>query len=221
MHMNYNLPLLKNKIKQIDTFFFDLDGTLIDTEKLYCHFWKIASKEFGRELSDIEALHLRSLEHNSGVAFFKSINMDYDKVRDRRIELMKEYFLTHDIEIKDGAIELLEKLKKENKKIYIVTANTVDKAKDILIKTKLDKYVDDIISAKNVNRGKPYPDVYIYAYQKLNKKPSEVMVFEDSPNGLKASHLAEIFTVMVEDMTTFTSDMDYVDASISDLKQIL
>ena len=219
--MEDNVELIKKRIKEVEVIFFDLDGTLIDTEKVYFRFWKEASKFFGHELSDEEALNMRSLESVSGRAFLESLGLDYDKVRNKRIELMKEYYSHHEIEIKPYAKEFLKYLKSLNKRIYIVTANKIEKARNIIDQIHFENYIDGVISAKDVMRGKPFPDVFVFACQQVKKEPWEVIVFEDSPNGLKASYKAGCFTVMVEDMTPYTKDMDYVHASISSFKSLL
>ncbi len=219
--MESNVGQLKGKLKQVDVIFFDLDGTLIDTEKLYFRFWKEASKFCGRELTDEEALNLRSLESNTAMKMFKSIGLDYVITRNKRIELMNEYFLTHEIEIKSYAREFLELLKTQRKKLYIVTANEIEKAECILKEINFQHLIDGIITAKEVDKGKPFPNVFIYACEKVKKKPEDIIVFEDSPNGLIASYQAGCFTVMVEDMTPYTKDMDYVHASIASFKKLL
>ena len=222
--MNKNITLIKKKIIEVETIFFDLDGVLIDTEKLYFRFWKEACLFYGFTLSDEDALSLRSRDAEDAKAFFNVIfdnKLDYYVAREKRIELMNEYFKTHPIELKSGAIAILTKLKQDNKKLYIVTANKVDKASKIMDSLHINGYFENIISAKNVERGKPFPDVYLKACAFVNKEPKDVIVFEDSPNGLKASHAAGCFTVMVEDLTPYTEDMDYVDGAISSLNELL
>ena len=208
----------KELIDRFDYFFFDLDGTLIDTEKLYFRFWKEASKFYGYELSDEEALSFQSLEKGEGHKKMKEYSnglLDYDIVRQKRIELMNEYFLHHEIEVKEGAKEFLELLKKNNKHVYIVTSNAFSKAKKIIDNISFSNLIDDIISAKDVERGKPFPDVYLKACESINKKPSEVIVFEDSINGLLSSFKAGCFTVMIEDLTKYNDYFSFVDMHVS------
>ena len=215
---------LKEKINNTSVIFFDLDGTLIDTECLYFRFWKAGCAYYGYEMSDEEALNMRSRDVNSAMEYLSSISnglLDYYKVKAKRIELMNEYLLTHPIKLKEGAKELLEKLQKEGKRLYLVTANMVDKALKTLKDVGLDGYFVNVISAKDVARGKPYPDVYLKAAQVVGVKPEETIVFEDSPNGLKSSYAAGCFTVMVEDLTKHEKDMDYVHAVVSSLSELL
>lgn len=216
--------MFKKKLEETKVIFFDLDGTLIDTEKIYFKFWKEASKFFGRELSDEEALNMRSRYTESAIEYLNSISnnkLDYLKVKAKRIELMDEYFKNHPIEIKEYALEFLSKLNKENKKIYIVTANAYDKAKDILQKVGFYHLVSEIISAKDVKRGKPFPDVYLKACEIVNESPENVIVFEDSDNGLLSSYNAGCYTVMIEDLTKYNDKMTFVHHHISSYKELL
>lgn len=214
---------MKEILDRFDIFFFDLDGVLINTEPLYFRFWKEASLFYGHEMSDEEALNMRSLDPVLGQEFFDSFHKDlnYKTVREKRKELMYKYLENHPIDLKEGAIEVLTYLRKNNKHVYIVTANKKDKATRIMKEVGLFDLADDIISAKDAKRGKPFPYVYLDACKFVNKKPEEVIVFEDSPNGLKSSHGAGCFTVMVEDMSLYSKDMDYVDLVIHSLNELL
>ena len=219
-----DIQIIQEKVQKTPYLFFDLDGVLIDTEKLYFRFWKEASKYYGYELKDEEALCFRSLEVESGRLLMKQFSnglLDYNIVKEKRIALMNDYFLNHPIEVKDSAFSLLNSLKTNNHRIIIVTANAIDKAASILKETGLDKNVDEVISAKDVKRGKPFPDVFLKACEIVSVKPQDVVVFEDSPNGLMASHAAECYTLMVEDLTPYTKDMTYVDSVVSSLEELL
>ena len=221
--MGFNVDKIIEKLKNAKTIFFDLDGTLIDTEKLYFRFWKEASSFYGFEIKDEDALYMRSINPVSGREYLEKISngkLDYQLVREKRIKLMNEYLLTHQIEIKLGAIELLTLLNKEHKNIYIVTANTVKKAEGIIRNLNFMHLVNKVISAKDVERGKPFPDVYLKACEIVKEKPNDIIVFEDSPNGLISSHKAGCFTVMVEDLTSYNEKMDYVDASIKSFLEL-
>ena len=69
-----NLQVLKDKIEEVDTLFFDLDGTIIDTEPLYFRFWKEAASFYGFEMSDEQALAMRSRDRTSAKEFIESIS---------------------------------------------------------------------------------------------------------------------------------------------------
>ena len=96
---------------------FDMDGTLIDTEKYYRICWPKAMAHFGYEMSDEQALSMRSLGQPFAPAHLKEMfadeNLDYPAIRAYRKELMEEYLAKNGIEIKRGAIELLNFLKEK------------------------------------------------------------------------------------------------------------
>ena len=219
-----NISQVKERIKNTEVLFFDLDGTLIDTEPLYFRFWKEACRFYGFTLSDEQALSLRSRDRGSALEFFKKISggaLDYVKARTKRTELMNEYFKEHPIQLKAGVIEFLSSLKQQNKRLFIVTANTVERCKEIIEPLNLAQYFNGIISAKDVKRGKPFPDVYLKACDHVHQLPSKVVVFEDSPNGLKSASEAGCFTVMVEDMTPYIEELNYIDGVISSFMDLL
>lgn len=222
--MSFNLEIIKNKLNKCDVIFFDLDGTLVDSEPLYFRFWIEACNYYGYNMSKEEALNMRSRYKDSSIEYLNKISngkLDYFKVKAKRIELMEDYLLSHPLTLKEHALDILNKLHKENKKIYIVTANTVNKANDIIASLNFNDLIDGVISATDVKRGKPFPDVYLKACEIINVKPENIIVFEDSPNGLMSSFSAGCFTVMIEDMSTYNDDMDYVHGAISSYKEIL
>ena len=86
-------------------------------------------------------------------------------------------------------------------KSAIVTANVLESAKERLKMAGLIDSFDEVISAHEVSRGKPYPEPYLYACEKLHLLPEECLGVEDSPNGVKSAASAGLKTVMVPDLT--------------------
>ena len=74
---------------------FDMDGTLIDTEKYYRIFWPKALKQFGYEMTDEQALSMRSLGQPYAPQHLKDMfhdpDMDYNKIRAYRRKIMEEH----------------------------------------------------------------------------------------------------------------------------------
>ncbi len=184
---------------------FDMDGTLIDTEKYYRIFWPKALKYFGYDMTDEQALSMRSLGQPYASQHLKDMfndqNLDYPAIRAYRRKIMEEYLEKVGIELKPGAIDILTYLK--GKGIYraISTANDIERAERYLKKIGLYGYFDKIICAPMVEHGKPAPDVYEFACGKLGLTPEECMAVEDSPNGVKSAYGAGCKVVMVPDLT--------------------
>ena len=183
---------------------FDMDGILLDTEKIYCHFWMEAGCEAGYDWKMEHSLMLRSLAPEFAEPMMKEIfgqDFDYHAVRNRRKALMNAYMETHPVEIKPGAEELLLYLKSHYFKTAVATASGETKAMTYLDEAGLLDYFDQIISTAMVPHGKPMPDVYRYACKCIGEKPEACIALEDSPNGLMAAYRAGCLPIMVPDLT--------------------
>ena len=190
--------------KIIKAVLFDLDGTIIDTEKYYRLHWPKAFAKFGYELTDEQGLRMRSLGSPFVEEYLQSIfgkKIETTEIKNYARSLVDESVNTNGLELKYGVIECLKFLKTKNVKIAIVTATAIARATKYVNDAKIEEYFDDIISAKNVPYGKPAPDVYLTACEKLNVKPEETIAVEDSPNGVMSASRAGCNVVMVTDQT--------------------
>lgn len=181
---------------------FDMDGVVLDTEKLYTRFWQEAAQELGYPMTREHALGMRSLSREIGERQLKAYlgdSVDYYQVRDKRIELMNAFIEEYGVEIKLGICELLSFLKEKGIKTAIATSSPLDRTKKYLSQVELVDEFDELISGHMVEHGKPEPDIYLYAASKLGLKPEECMVLEDSPTGILAAYRAGCIPVMVPD----------------------
>lgn len=185
-------------------FVFDLDGTLIDTEKIYQIVWPKAVAEMGYEMTNDMYLSLRSLGRPFAPMQFKKWygdSFDYDEARKIRKRYFQEYVKEHGIQKKKGAIELLTYLHQKGITTAIATATDVERATEYLKMTGLDGYFDRIISATMVDEGKPSPKVYAYACKELGLDPEDCIAVEDAPNGVRSAHGAGMRVIMVPDLS--------------------
>lgn len=200
---------------------FDLDGTLIDTEKYYRIFWPKTMAAFGYEMTDEQALAIRSLGRPFAPKWFKDTfgeDLDYWAVRNHRKETMEAFFNEHPIELKPYAIEILKWLREHKIQTAIATANDEERATKYLKKLGIYEYFDEVVCATMVEYGKPYPDIYSYACEKIGKSPEECFAVEDSPNGIRSAHAAGCKPIFVPDQTDVDEDIkDLVYARVDNL----
>lgn len=183
---------------------FDMDGVLIDTEKHYYACWQQAAREAGFDFRGEHALMLRSLDANMASELMQSIfgpSFEYFKIRERRRELVNEALAKAGLEIKPGVKEALYYLRDKGIKTAVATATPLDRTYEHLEKLGIRDLFDSIVSAKQVEKGKPAPDVYLYACEQIGLKPEECIAIEDSPNGIKSAYSAGLKPIMVPDLT--------------------
>lgn len=181
---------------------FDMDGVILDTEKLYIRFWLEAAQLLGYPMTFEMSLGMRSLSSEAGERKLKSYlgeDADYFAVREKRIQIMDKYIEEHGVELKAGIHELLAFLKEQGIKTSIATSSPLDRTKKYLTQVGLIDEFDAIVSGHMVEHGKPEPDIYLFAASNLGLKPEECLVLEDSPTGVLAAYRAGCVPVMVPD----------------------
>ena len=205
--------------------FFDLDGTLIDTEKIYRQVWPKATADLGYELTDEMYLELRSLGRPFVLEKFKSWydeGFDYNEARRIRKGYFDAYIAEHPIERKNGAIELLTALRNKGFTTAIATATDPTRAHEYLGMTGLEGYFDKVISATMVDEGKPSPKVYQYAASELGLKPEECVAVEDAPNGVLSANRAGLKVIMVPDQSEPDEELlKSIDIKVNSLDEII
>lgn len=192
---------------------FDMDGVILDSEKLYARFWAEGCAFFGYHMTYPQALGMRSLNAQAGQAYLSSLfreGIRYDAVRAKRIELMDIYVNENGIEAKPGVYALLDRLRELGIPYAITTASPLDRIRDHLGRLGLYDRFDHICSAKQVPQGKPAPDIYLFGAETIGVKPENCLALEDSYTGLLSAHRAGC-------MASIVPDLDQPDEKILDI----
>lgn len=214
-----------NRNTKIKGLLFDMDGLILDTEKLYTRFWQEATNALGYPMTKEQALGMRSLNKEFGAAKLQSYfdkPVSYDEVRLKRIELMDAFIEKEGVEAKPGVKELISYLKEKGIKAAIATSSPLDRTETYLKSVGLETAFDKLISGYMVKKGKPEPDIYELAAAELGLTPSECLALEDSPSGLLSASRAGCFPVMIPDQDQPTEDtMQLLFAKADRLDQVV
>ena len=216
------------KINKPEGVIFDMDGVLVDSERLYMRFWREACAAYGFVLTQEMALSLRSNSPEAAIPKFRAWfgeSADYHEIRALRRRLMAKYIDMNGVELKDGAAEIIDFLRGKGLKIALATASPVKRAMHYLQPHGLFEKFDAVVSGADIARSKPAPDIYIAAAKALGLPPEKCFAVEDSPAGIISARTAGCFTVMIPDLTPPDDDIlpciDCLADELNDLKALI
>ena len=187
----------------------DMDGTLLDTERVYFDSLVGALSAFGYT-DDVESLcHSMvglpgpdceaMLQARYGESFpLAAINKAYAARRDQKFAA--------GLPLKAGAVELLDALQGTEWAMAIVTSSSRRTADAHLTLAGIRDRFEMILTRDDVTRGKPSPDLYLLAASRLRVKPELCVAVEDSNHGVTAAHAAGAITIMVPDILPPTEE---------------
>ena len=190
----------QNKMKEKKTFIFDLDGVIVDTAKYHFLAWKKLADQLGinfthqhnEQLKGVS--RVRSLEIILGIGNKEVSEEVFEQLLEQKNNDYLGYIEKMDeSEILVGVMEVLNFVKQNNHKIVLGSASK--NARPILQKTGLLSYFDAIVDGNDVSKAKPDPEVFLMGAEKVNSKPENCVVFEDSVAGIQAANIAGMTSV--------------------------
>ena len=187
-----------------------MDGLMFDTETLTYELQKPILKEWGVDYTLDWYKQTIGKRSEDIVQMFKELCGDEFDFAAFRVQCRKAYQKYTDefgVPIKDGLFELLDFLKSKGIKTALCTSTTESSATRTLRISGTLPYFDELVCAEDVERGKPYPDPFIKAAEKLGLNPGECMALEDSINGIKSAYTAGMVTVMIPDLIEPTDEI--------------
>ncbi|MFA6940140.1 MAG: HAD family phosphatase [Clostridiaceae bacterium] len=191
------------KLKNVSLVIFDMDGLMLDTERISIESLGKAGKEYGYNITPNIVMKMIGMNSKGCEKVFKENfgeQFPLDDIRKLKSKFLSAIIDKTGVPVKTGLYELLEFLKGKNV-LTAVATSTAKKSAEKLLKSAniLDKF-HLIICGDEVAAGKPDPEIFLKTAYKLNCRPEECIVFEDSENGIKAASRAKMIPIMIPDM---------------------
>ena len=187
---------------------FDMDGTLVDTEKLYRKLWIETADFFGAERKPDLAVAMSG----SGLAQMPSIlkkfypDLDADKYIAKVFEGVKAES-EKKLEVKSGVEEILQYFFENKIPAAVASSSETFVVEDRVKRLGWEKYFCALVGGDQIKNGKPAPDIFLKAAKAIKIEPVDCYVFEDSFNGVRAGAAANCSTIMVIDCVEPTEEI--------------
>lgn len=213
-------------LDNIKAVLFDLDGTLIDSMAV----WKDIDIDFlgnyGIELPDDLQNSIEGMSFTETAEYFKNrfqFNESVEEIKAIWNEMAYEHY-TQYVQLKEGALDFLTYLKENKIKTGISTSNSIELVQGVLKAKEIEPFFDVVVTACQVNAGKPSPDIYLETARLLNVDPKDCLVFEDIPMGILAGKNAKMKVCTIYDDFSSNQDLkkrDLADYYINTFKEVL
>ncbi len=202
---------------------FDLDGVLVDSYRLHLKSWQLAAAEAGVTLTEEQFAPLFGRTGPDVVRhLWKSRDLNDQRavtLCERKRAVYREMFIQH-FSAMDGAVELIDALNQAGFRLAIASAGLRENAQFTLAKLRRSSLFRVLVTGEDVRCGKPDPEVYLVAAQRLGVEPSRCGVIEDAPAGIAAAPAARMMTIgLVSDGRT-ADDLRAADRVVRSLREL-
>ena len=189
---------------------FDVDGTLLDTERIYMRAWIEAGAYFGYQIPEEALLKTRAVNKEIAIACFQrycGADFPYHQIREERVRISEDHIHAMDAEKlrKPYAKEILQRLHDCG---YILgAASSTDYATTCqhLEHAGLLQYFTAVEGGDMIQHGKPKPDIFLHAARSCKVKPEECVVVGDTPADVYAGTAAGMEVILIPDQVPVNS----------------
>lgn len=217
--------LLKRKVVMLKLIIFDMDGLMFATEQInYRAFTEVVTEEGYQptfeQYTGFLGMHAKDIQKKYYSYYGEDVDAEgiYSKVGERSRQIIRE----EGVPEKKGLRELLEVVREKGLHTAVASGSDKEIIKEYLERTGLTPYFDIVLSAKEVKRGKPYPDIFLEICQRFQVEAEETLVLEDSANGVQAALAGNIPVINIPDLLPIPEEQQkQCVAVVEDLSKVI
>lgn len=209
--------------KYMKAVIFDMDGVLVDSQPYHfkadidtmAEYGVIKDQKFYESFAGtLTADRMRTLKEMFG------LDVPVEEMTIKRENMILDIMGKEDIKPVLGIPEFLRSIKEKGLTTAVASSSDYKLINLILDRLKIAKYFDSVTSGSDVKRGKPSPDVFLLAAERIGIEPAECLVVEDSENGVKAAKAAGMKALGYINPTSGKQDLSLADFITDDFKKI-
>ena len=203
-----------------DAVIFDIDGVLIDSYQAHFDSWQALGAEHGLDICrQMFAQSFGRTSYDIIKLWWGQLNDDQITTIDDRKEALFRQVIDADFPAMPGALDLIDALHEAEFALAVGSSGPPENVDLVMAKLDRQAYFGARITGKDVTRGKPDPQVFQLAGQRLGIKPARCAVVEDAPAGIQAANAAGMASIALVGTATrdALSAADLIIDSLSEL----
>lgn len=188
----------------VNAVIFDLDGLLVDSEPLAANAMAVFLASYGIEVDPVIQARMLGRRLSEAIAIARdsyAIDAPLD-VLSKQYSEARMAALRGSVQPMPGAGDILRAVRSAGLPVALATSGMRSHADISLTETRLSGLFDVEVTGDDVRRGKPAPDLFLLAAERLGVSPCGIVVLEDSPLGVEAAIAAEMRVIAVQNGRT-------------------
>jgi len=201
---------------------FDWDGVIIDSSAQHEESWEMLADEIGKPLPEDHFVSGFGMKNQLIIPQILGWTNDPDEVDTyslRKEFLYREIVRERGIDPLPGVVELLQMLRAHDVPCSVASSTHRENIETIFDSIGLRGFFNAVVTAEDVSHGKPHPEVFLKAAEKIGRKPEHCVVFEDAHVGIEAG-LAAGAKVIAVATTNDIADLGKADIAVDSLEQV-
>jgi HAD superfamily hydrolase (TIGR01509 family) len=207
---------------------FDLDGVLADSEPWWNEIDAKLLAEYSVKYRGEYHSNVLGVSYQVAVEFYKKkfgLSVPTEEMMRRRAQIAVEFFANR-VGIFPSAKEVLQELRRMNLRLAVATSSVSASARPFLDRHQLTVFFDVIVTGDEIERGKPAPDIYLRAAEKLGVSANDCLVVEDALSGITAAKAANMRVAAIPDRRfvdphEYEKEADYVLGNLSEIPSLV